>query len=92
MTVLLLTIDVSDILEIHNYLIKRHNIAKMPEFITQTFTGFLLVPLRLNGLLATCMTRPMLSDLNADNVHYYTVEDLLGRICLSKNIIDGKLK
>lgn len=61
------------------------------------FTVLVLVLLRFSGSLVTCMTRPMLSDLNTDDVHNYTfggscntVEDPLEYV--SKNIKDVKLK
>ena len=102
------TVDVSDILEIHKYFMKRRNIVEMPGFIRQTFTALVLVLLGFKGSLATkCistnnqsyMIRPMLSDLNPDDLRYYPfngssniVEDPFGRIRVPKKIRDVNFK
>ena len=102
------TADITDILEIHKFFMKRRSIVEMPGFIRQTFTALVLVLLSFKGSLATkCismnnqsrMMRPMLSDLNSDDLHYYpfngssnNVEDQFGRIRVTKKIQDVNFK
>ena len=102
------TVDISDILEIHKYFMKRRNIVEMPGFIRQTFTALVLVLLGFKGSLATkCISTnnqsymiiPMLSDLNPDDLRYYPfngssniVEDPFGRIRVPKKIRDVNFK
>ena len=102
------TADIIDILEIHKCFTKRRSIVEMPGFIRQTFTALVLVLLSFKGSLAAkCismnnqshMMRPMLSDLNPDDLHYYPfngssniVEDQFGRIRVTKKIQDVNFK
>ena len=102
------TADITDILEIHKCFMKRRSIVEMPGFIRQTSTALVLVLLSLKLSLATkcvsmnnqsCMMRPMLFDLNPDDLHYYPFngssnifEDQFGRIRVIKKTRDVNFK
>ena len=97
------TVDITDILEIHKCFMKRRSIVEMPGFIMQTFTALVLVLLSFKGSLATkCismnnqsrMMRPMLSDLNPDDLHYYPFMEvlILLKINLEEHVLLRKFK
>ena len=76
------TIDISDIVDIHKYLIKQHNVVEMHGLFKQTFIVLVLVLLGLLlGSLTTkcvsvnnqaCMVRPNFVGLNPDKFNYYS--------------------